>query len=293
MRLKDSSRFSLRSFFRLSRIFLSVSVGFSGWVSYLKYTGQISSESVFIFAGIFLLTSGASALNQYQERSFDLLMNRTRQRPLPAGQISKFPALLISVILIVSGLIVLSYYGNIESFAAGLFSVLWYNLFYTLLKRKTPYAIFPAVLTGAGPVIIGWLAAGGQGADNTCLIISAFMCLWQIPHFLLLLMHYRDDYKKAGFPLLTEHFSIRTVKNMISGTMIMIAFVIIFFIKYGIINSLSLQVVSMVLTGFILFYVILSMGKKKLNCRLPMIMLNSYMLLIMLLIMADSLLTAI
>lgn len=279
-----------RSFFRLSRIVLSVSVGFSGWVSYIVYTGLINPKSFFIFLGIFLLAAGASSLNQYQEKDLDARMSRTMRRPLPAGIISGLTSISISFFLIMPGLYLLYSNGNIKSMFAGILSILWYNVLYTYLKRKTPYALFPGVLTGVGPIMIGWLAAGGIWYDAECLLISGFMCVWQVPHFLLLLLHYKEDYQKAGFPLLTDRYSYKSLKGLILGSVVMLAAILGLFMYAAMLSTLYIQIIAIAVTLYLLFVLIKELrNSAALNYRLSMIILNSYMLLIMILLMLESL----
>jgi heme o synthase len=145
-------------------------------------------------------------------------------------------------------------------------------------------------LTGVIPVLIGWLAAGGTVTDTPCIFISAFMCLWQIPHFLFLLLHYEDDYMKTGFPLLTKKFSRKFLGNLIIAAFIAIALLMFGFIYFAIIYSITLQFIAILITALLLINIIRKVkDKKQKSYRYSMIMLNAYMLLIMLLILTDSL----
>ena len=89
----------------------------------------------------------------------------------------------------------------------GLLNLVWYNFVYTLLKRRTPFAIVPGSLVGAIPPAIGWAAAGGSLLDPQIIIIAFFFFIWQIPHFWLLLLVMDQDYQQAGFPTLTQIFN--------------------------------------------------------------------------------------
>jgi protoheme IX farnesyltransferase len=135
------------------------------------------------------------------------MMDRTKNRPIPSGRIKSNDALAISLILILLGSLVLIIGSNLIAFSLGLLDLVWYNFVYTLLKRKTSFAIVPGSLVGAIPPIIGWVAGGGVLFDPQILAIASFFFIWQIPHFWLLLLVMDKDYHQAGFPTLTQVFS--------------------------------------------------------------------------------------
>jgi heme o synthase len=158
---------------------------------------------VLLAAGVLLLAGGASALNQYQERDIDALMERTRLRPLPAGTLPARTALILSAILLASGVILLGMIGAVVT-ALGALTVLWYNGLYTPLKRVTAFAAVPGALVGAVPPVMGWAAGGGDPGDPRVFALAMLFFLWQIPHFWLLLLRSTAQYAKAGLPTLTS-----------------------------------------------------------------------------------------
>lgn len=162
---------------------------------------------VLFIVGIFSLAAGSAALNQYQERHLDRLMDRTKHRPLPAGQLTPKIGLTISLVLITIGLLVLIKGFGVLAFLLGVFTVIFYNSIYTYLKRVTAFAAVPGALIGALPPAIGWAAGGGAIASPTLLGLMLFFYLWQVPHFWLLLGTHSRDYVKAGFPSLTNIFT--------------------------------------------------------------------------------------
>ena len=115
--------------------------------------------------------------------------------------------LMIIVASFVVGLGFLYFGANIEAFLLGIAAIIWYNVIYTPLKRVSALAVVPGALIGAIPPAIGWVAAGGMITDPGLIVLSLFFFIWQIPHFWLLLLIYEKDYKKAGFPVLTDLFS--------------------------------------------------------------------------------------
>jgi protoheme IX farnesyltransferase len=276
------------SYLSLIRILLSLAVGFSALAGFICKNHFLNLQAWFVFLGVFLLASGASAFNQVQERDYDARMKRTMKRPIPAGLISIPVAIIISIILIAFGLQILFYYGNLNSMLVGLFSVLWYNFIYTYLKRKTAYSVFVGIFTGIGPIFIGWLAAGGNWYNRECLLIATFMSVWQMPHFLLLMLRYEDDYRNAGFPLLTDNCGIPLVKAIILLSAVFISVIALMLVKFAVINSIGLQLLAVSVSILMLMVLILKLFRKENYYRSLLMTVNIYMMLIMLCIFFDN-----
>ena len=183
---------------RLSRTELSVMVALSGLAGVL-FAGGGWHTALPVTAGIWLLTAGCSALNQWQEQDLDARMQRTRLRPLPAGELSEAGVLTLSLIWLTGGILLLSACGS-KPLLLGLLAVTWYNGIYTPLKRRTPFAALPGAVCGALPPLIGWSAAGASLLEPQVLILSGTLFLWQIPHTWLLLCRYRLDLQNSGLP---------------------------------------------------------------------------------------------
>jgi len=165
--------------------------------------------------GVFFLASGSCALNQYQERGYDPLMERTRRRPIPSKKLSPSTALKISIGLLLLGSILLFGGAHWSALVFGLFAVFWYNGAYTPLKRKSAFAAVPGALVGAIPPAIGWISGKGFfSLDPPILAISFFFFIWQVPHFWLLLFNFGGDYEKAGLPSLTRIFSSTQLRRI-------------------------------------------------------------------------------
>lgn len=206
-------------------------------------------------AGIFLLAAGASAMNQYQERSYDARMERTRSRPLPSGVITPSVAIVLSFLLIFSGLLILFFYSTLICFFLGFANILWYNGLYTFLKRKTAFAVIPGALTGAIPVLMGWTSAGGRLTDPVIIFLALFLFFWQMPHFWLLMMKYSQDYRKAGFPVLTDIFSDDQVKRLIMVWLIASSFISMMLVFFGIFSTLILGGIIILLNIILLMLI--------------------------------------
>jgi heme o synthase len=152
-------------------------------------------------AGTALVAGGAAALNQLAERDTDALMRRTRMRPLPDGRISPSDARIFGTLLSAAGLVILAARANWLSAALALATLVVYLAIYTPMKRRTPLATLMGAVPGALPPLIGWSASHGS-VDRGGAALFAIVFLWQIPHFMAIAWLYRDDYGKAGFPML-------------------------------------------------------------------------------------------
>jgi heme o synthase len=152
-------------------------------------------------AGTALVSGGASAINQVIERETDGLMRRTRRRPLPDGRLSAIEGLAFSGILSVLGLLVLAAGVNLLSAVVALATLASYAVVYTPLKRRTSFATVIGAIPGALPPVIGWAAAENVLAQGAW-VLFGIVFLWQLPHFLAIAWIYREDYARAGLPML-------------------------------------------------------------------------------------------
>lgn len=194
-------------FAEITKLRITIFVTVTTIFGFIAATNSISFQIVLPALGILLLACGSAALNHYQERKTDVLMERTKNRPIPSGKISAKPIFQLSVAMVVLGSILLFIGSGLLALSLGLLNLIWYNAVYTPLKKVSPLAIIPGSLVGAIPPVVGWVAGGGNILDPQIILISFFFFIWQIPHFWLLLMVLDKDYQKAGFPTLTQIFS--------------------------------------------------------------------------------------
>jgi protoheme IX farnesyltransferase len=152
-------------------------------------------------AGIALVAGGAAGLNQVYERDTDGLMWRTRTRPLAANRLSTTDALIFSLALAVIGLGVVAAASNALAAFLALLTLVSYNLVYTPMKRRSKLATLVGAVPGALPPMIGWVAARNELTPEAWALF-AIVFVWQIPHFMAIAWLYRDDFSRAGFPLL-------------------------------------------------------------------------------------------
>jgi protoheme IX farnesyltransferase len=152
--------------------------------------------------GTGLLAGGAAALNQWMEREQDGDMRRTEGRPIPAGRLSASEALGFGVAISAIGVIVLALAVNWLTAAVGAATLVLYLFAYTPLKQRTPWCTVVGAVPGALPPVMGWTAARGDLGLEAAMLF-AILFVWQMPHFLAIAMIHRDDYARAGFPMLT------------------------------------------------------------------------------------------
>ena len=156
---------------------------------------------VHTLAGTTLVAIGASAFNQLMEIEADGLMRRTRMRPLPTGRLTPRQARIFAIVLSLSGIVELALGVNLLASGVATTTLVTYTVFYTPLKRRTSLATVVGGIPGALPPMIGW-AAVRNSLSIEAWILFGIVFLWQMPHFLAIAWMYREDYKRAGFPLL-------------------------------------------------------------------------------------------
>lgn len=159
------------------------------------------STMVHTVVGTALVAGGASALNQLWERRTDALMRRTRTRPLPDLRMVPREALWFGVTLSVAGLVQLWFGANPQAAWVALLTLTSYVFFYTPLKTRTSLSTIVGAVPGALPPVIGWVAATGIWSIEAW-VLFGIVFTWQMPHFLAIAWMYRDDYERAGMPLL-------------------------------------------------------------------------------------------
>jgi protoheme IX farnesyltransferase len=199
---------------RLTRIRLSLMVTFSAVTGFFLTGSSPNLSLLYLFGGVFFLAAGTTVLNQIQECRRDSVMPRTRQRPIPTGEISRSGASLVSAILLVGGSLLLSLNGWLPM-ALGLLNIVFYNLIYTPLKTSSWLAIIPGAVVGGIPPLMGWTSAGFYLFHPNALFISIFVFLWQIPHFWLLMIKYGKEYEMAGFSSISGMLNDRQIKLVV------------------------------------------------------------------------------
>ncbi len=202
------------SLLRLGKVTISVPVALTGFLGYFLKKPVPDTNTILTVAGILFLSMGSSAINQIQERKTDALMKRTAGRPIPSGIISLTVATFFAAVSAIAGFILLLFTGSVTAASIGLFTLIWYNLVYTPLKRVTAFAVFPGAVIGALPPLIGWTAAGGVPWDMEIVAVSFLLFVGQMPHYWLLLLKIGTEFKEAGLPVITNLLEPSQIRNL-------------------------------------------------------------------------------
>jgi len=154
-----------------------------------------------LLTGIALTCAGSSVLNHYLEREYDSKMQRTRNRPIPAGIVLPLYALIFGTSLVLIGIVVLYTQVNILTAFLALLTSFLYIMVYTPMKRASWLATTVGAIPGAIPPLTGWAAATGTLNFNAGMLFL-ILFIWQHPHFYAIAWIFREDYKRAGFKML-------------------------------------------------------------------------------------------
>lgn len=278
----------------LGKFSISLPVGFSAYVGYVVASKQFDGKGILVLIGIFLLSAAASLFNQIQEQHSDALMDRTKLRPLPKAVITNAFASLIGLAMLFFGAVLL-YLVNIPALIGGLVGLIWYNLIYTPLKRVTAFSVFPGAIVGAVPPIAGWLGGGGESFSFPLLLLGFFFFIGQMPHFWLLVIKYGQQYSSAGFPTLTNIFSVGQIMR-INMVWFWASFVTALFLPFTKLilhqfNIVILVITTLIMMGWSLKMTLFDNRANELKVRPLFVYFNSYYLLVMVLLLLDVLLS--
>lgn len=227
----------LKYWLELSKLKIMIPVSLTGFTGYFIFKPFFSFQIILVSIGVLLLAVAASVLNQIQEVDLDSSMNRTRNRPIPAGNIDIGHAIIFFIINLIAGMAFIYTAGNLKAMLIGLITILWYNGIYTYLKRITAFAVFPGAVTGALPPLIGWVAAGGSVWDKPVVFLEFLLFIGQVPHFWLLIMKYGEEYKDAGVPSLSEIFNGTQINRLTFSWVLTSAIAALFLCYFEIIKS--------------------------------------------------------
>ena len=158
-------------------------------------------DLVHTLLGTFLVAGGAAALNQVWERRTDRLMRRTQARPMADDRMSVMQGTAFGIALTLAGIAELAFFINLLSAAVAAFTTATYIFIYTPLKLRTSLSTIAGALPGALPAVIGWSAATNTLSIQAW-VLFGIVFMWQMPHFLAIAWMYRDEYARAGMPLL-------------------------------------------------------------------------------------------
>ena len=174
-------------------------------------------------AGIALAAASAACFNHWYDRDLDALMKRTARRPLPAGRIAPAHALAFGFVLAGAAWVTLMAFGNLLAAVIGMLSIVYYAVIYTIwLKRRTPQNIVIGGGAGASAPLIAWAAVTGH-LSVAAVLLAAIVFFWTPPHFWALSLYRRDDYARAGIPMLpVTHGEPETRRQILIYTLVLV-----------------------------------------------------------------------
>ncbi len=193
-----------REYYELCKPRVVALIVFTAMVGMLLSTPGMVPLDAFLFGslGIALGAASGAAVNQLVERRIDAVMARTMNRPLPAGRVDTFSALLFAIALGVLSMAILITQVNTLTAVLTFLSMTGYAVVYTLyLKRATPQNIVIGGAAGATPPVLGWTAVTGQ-VDPHALLLFLIIFVWTPPHFWALAVNRHREYAKADVPML-------------------------------------------------------------------------------------------
>lgn len=208
--LSSSAAATWRDYYELGKPRVVFLIVFTAVVGMLLAAPGLPPVNALIFGtlGIALAASAAAAINHVLDRRFDLQMTRTRHRPIPAGHLSEKRALGYACVLAVLSLVCLGGWVNWLTAILTFCSLIGYAIVYTLwLKHATPQNIVIGGAAGAAPPVLGWVAVTGH-VDPHSLLLFLIIFTWTPPHFWALAIARRDEYAKAGIPMLPVVYSV-------------------------------------------------------------------------------------
>jgi len=198
---------------------------FSGLPALVLAAGSWPSPAIVVstLLGTAFCAAAANSLNSYFERDRDALMERTQSRPLPAGALRPGPALAFGLTLGVAGTAMLWEWSGRAAAGIAVSAIAVYIFAYTLwLKPRTPFAVVVGGFSGAiAPLIADAAVDGRVGAAG--LLLFAIIFVWQPPHFYAIALFRRDDYAKAGFPMLPDRIGeAATCRRILAWTAVLL-----------------------------------------------------------------------
>ncbi len=241
---------------RITVIVVATMLG-AAWVAnrYVRVRGLPEASFATIalsLLGTVLVVSGANALNMYLERDTDGLMERTKNRPLPAGRLAPEVALWFGVALSIVSLFVLGFAANVTTAILGAFALVSYVLVYTPLKRKSSIALLIGAVPGAIPPLLGWTTVTNR-IDLAGAVLFGILFLWQVPHFLAIALFRTSDYAAAGLKVLPVERGERVTRHHIVGYLIALVALSLVVVPLGIAGPVYLAAAIVLGAGFLGF----------------------------------------
>ncbi|VAV85623.1 Heme O synthase, protoheme IX farnesyltransferase COX10-CtaB [hydrothermal vent metagenome] len=281
----------ISDFKEITKMRLSLSVVFSSLAGYLLGVETVNGYTLLLLAfGGYFMVGASNAFNQIIEKDLDALMERTKNRPIPAGRMSVNSAFILATVFTILGITIL-YIINPQTAMFGAISIFLYTSAYTPLKTKTPLSVFVGAIPGAIPFMLGWVAATNNfGIEPGTLFMIQFF--WQFPHFWAIGWFLHEDYQKAGFNMLPtgkrdKGTAVQTILYTIWTIIVSIIPV------FGFTGSLHLTILGAIivfLLGLVMLYYAVQLYKKMTTVAARQLMLASvlYITLVQIIYVLDK-----
>ncbi len=210
---------------------------------------------VFGTLGIGMAASSAAVVNHVLDARIDINMSRTRDRPLPQGKLSEQHAMMFASMLCVISMLILWFIVNPLTAILTFASLIGYAVIYTVfLKHATPQNIVIGGAAGAAPPVLGWTAVTGE-IHSDALLLFLIIFVWTPPHFWALAIAKKDDYEKAGIPMLpVTHGNEFTRKYILLYTILLVLVTILPYLSG--MSGLIYLAAALSLGGYFLYYAI-------------------------------------
>jgi protoheme IX farnesyltransferase len=209
------------------------------------------SRLLLSLVGTALIVASANALNMWWERDLDGRMERTRNRPLPAGRMSPDVALAFGLALALVSVPML-FLVNAATGLLGLVSLVSYVAVYTPLKRFTYLALLVGAIPGAMPPLLGWTTATGAIGLGGALLFGVLF-LWQVPHFAAISIFRANDYARAGLQVISVQHGEGAARRMIALWTVLLVATSLLFTPLGLAGRVYLGVATALGAGFLAF----------------------------------------
>lgn len=216
---------TVRDFFTLLKPRVMTLVVFTGFCGMIMSPGFETLHPFLAVIAMLALAVGAGAsgaINMWYDRDIDAIMNRTKDRPIPAGKVHHAEGLAFAIIMCLMSVMTMGLALNWVAAGVLAFAIVFYAVIYTMwLKRSTPQNIVIGGAAGAFPPMVGWAAASGDITIDS-IVMFAIIFFWTPPHFWALSLFANEDYKRANIPMMTVTHGERATKvQMVAYTLIL------------------------------------------------------------------------
>ena len=218
---------SWRSYYELTKPKVVALIVFTAIVGALLSTAGMPPLGVLLWGniGIALAAGCAATLNHVLDQRIDAQMARTRNRPLPTGQLTTAQALVFAAALGIASMLILTLLVNLLTAALTFGSLIGYAVIYTVwLKRATSQNIVIGGAAGAAPPLLGW-AAVTNSIDPGALLLFLIVFLWTPPHFWALAIARKDEYARTGIPMLPVTHGVPHTRQQVLLYTVLLAFI--------------------------------------------------------------------